>query len=163
MAEECRSSAPGSLVFKSSTSRPGAPRTPTGEFDLTFWASRSTSWRLDFSSQLVVDLADQVCPAQGPLGTLKPFFASCCPTPLLPLGALPLSSVAAAAALPLFSVVVAAAPHRPPPLHQSSALSPTSPALCASSTRLACCLRHGRCVCRSASRRVSKRATLRSS
>jgi hypothetical protein len=53
---------------------------PTGESDSTFWASLLTSWRLDFSSRLVIDLADQVgrlgalrSPAQGPLGTLKLF------------------------------------------------------------------------------------------
>jgi hypothetical protein len=37
-------------VFKSATSRPGAPGIPTGESDSTFRASRLTSWRLEFSS-----------------------------------------------------------------------------------------------------------------
>jgi hypothetical protein len=32
-----------SSVFKSSTSRPGAPRIPTGESDSTFQASQPTS------------------------------------------------------------------------------------------------------------------------
>jgi hypothetical protein len=54
-------------VFKSATSRPGAPRIPTGESDSTFRASRPTSWRLEFSSRLVVNMADQV----GRLGALR--------------------------------------------------------------------------------------------
>jgi hypothetical protein len=53
-------------VFKSVTSCPGAPGISTGESDSTFRASRPTSWRLEFSSRLVVDMADQV----GRLGAL---------------------------------------------------------------------------------------------
>jgi hypothetical protein len=54
-------------VFKSATSRPVAPGIPTGESDSTFLASRPTSWRLEFFSRLVVDMADQV----GRLGALR--------------------------------------------------------------------------------------------
>jgi uncharacterized protein YjiK len=69
-------------VFKSATSRPDAPGILTGVSDLTFRASRSTSWQLKFFSRLVVDMADKSVdlvpcaaqPAQDPLGieTLKP-------------------------------------------------------------------------------------------
>jgi hypothetical protein len=56
-----------SSVFKSPTSRPVGPASPTGGSDSTLRPSRPTSWRLEFFSRLVVDLAGQV----GRLGAIR--------------------------------------------------------------------------------------------
>jgi hypothetical protein len=131
-----------SLCSPVATSRPGAPGIPTGESDSTFRASWPTSWRLDFSSQLVVDLVP--CATQAsPRPIRNPKTSSCfllpdasavraSPLPLSSTAAgLPLSSAAAAAALPLSSAAAVATPRRPPPLLSSSP-APSPPLLSSS-------------------------------